>query len=668
MVTAPADRVMTATPAGTRSAAALVVAAVVEVLLWFVLSLSNGRTLGELLTEHEFNAAVVALSFGIDAFVVLRRRPRHPIGWLFALIAQLEGLSLLGTGYSAHLPELAGSAAAAWIGKLLWWPGLVAGTSLLTPLFPDGAVTRLRKILVWAGVVATVGSTVFIALSAELYPGNPTALGEPWSSRCATAAVVCLVLALAVGAVGAVLLAIRMWRATGLERRRLAWFFAGFAVVVLVTALPMGVVVQLLGTAFLPFALGMAILRYGLFDGDRLLNRTLVYGALSVLVAGTFGLGIGLVSSAVGGTTAGAVVAAVVIAIGLAPARDVVQRGVDRLLYGRRRDPYAVLTDLGRHVSGAVAPDEILVIVCRTLATALRLPYVAITLGADHVPAAIHGAPAGGAAGIPLVYAGAPVGRLDVDAAGRRQLDVADDRLLDAFAQQAGTAAHAAGLARELRLSHDRLASARDEERHRIRRDLHDQLAPALAGVALGIGAARRAVAPSDPRTGELLDKLRAEVRGSLDDVKLLVADLRPTTLERYGLLDALRRHAAAVSGETFEVSVAAGAPMPVLPSRVEVAAYRIALEAVANTSRHSGATACRISVGVSGDVLTLSVADNGTGLPFVRRQLGLGLRSMAERAAELGGSCVIGAAASRGTLIEATLPLVECGAGGELP
>jgi two-component system, NarL family, sensor kinase len=632
MVTATADPVVAAPSAITRSAAALAVAAVVEVVLWLVLSLSNGRTVGLLLAEHELNAAVVTVSFGITAFVVLRRSPRHSVGWLFAVIAQLEGLSLLGTAYSGHSPALVGSAAAGWIGGLLWFPGLVAAASLLTPLFPDGTASGIRKILVWAGVFATVGSTVLIALSPQLYPGNLTALSEPWGSRCANAAYVGIMVALAVGAAGAVLLAVRMWRVTGVERRR---------------------------SAFLPFALGMAMLRYGLYDGDRLLNRTLVYGVLTVLVAATFGLGVGLVSSAVGGTTAGAVIAAIAIAIGLAPARNVVQHGVDRLLYGQRRDPYAVLTDLGRHVSAAVAPGEVLTIVCRELATTLRLPYAAITLTTDRMPVAAHGSPLDTTARIPLTYAGAPVGRLDVDAVRRHQLDPAEERLLGDFAQQAATAAHATGLARELRLSHDRLSSARDQERHRIRRDLHDQLAPALAGVALGIGAARRAVAPRDPRTGDLLEKLRAEVRDSLDDVKLLVADLRPTILERYGLLDALRQHAAAVSSDTFVTSVAAAAgPITVLPSRVAVAAYRIALEAVANASRHSGATACRVTLEVDGNVLRLTVSDNGVGLPLVYRQRGLGLRSMTERAAELGGRCVITAAVPHGTLIEATLPL----------
>ncbi|MDT5043458.1 MAG: hypothetical protein QOE51_4443, partial [Actinoplanes sp.] len=622
-------------------------------LLWLVLSLSNGRAVGELLTEHEPDAAVVALAFGVCAFVVLRRAPGHPLGWLFALIAQLEGLALLATAYSAHLPALTGSAQAAWIGAVLWWPGLAAGASLLTPLFPDGSVYGLRKVLVWAGGLATVVSTVLVALSDGLYPGNPTALPQPWSSRCTSAAGVVLLVALACGAIGMILLAVRMWRARGVERRQLAWFFAGFTVIVIATALPVGAIVQLLGTAFLPFALGMAILQYGLFDGARLLNRTLVYGALSVLVAATFGVGVGLVSSAVGGTTAGAVVAAVVIAIGLAPARDVVRRGVDQLLYGQSRDPYVVLTELGRHVSAAVARDDILVIVCRTIAAALRLPYVAITLRADRVPSSAQGMSGAEVAEIPLVYAGTPVGRLDVDAARCRQLDVADERLLDAFAQQAATAVHAACLARELRLSYDRLAAARDEERHRIRRDLHDQLAPALAGIALGIGAAKRAVAPRDPSTGELLERLRTEVGGSLNDVKTLVADLRPTMLEQGGLVDALRRHAATVSSETLRINVEATQALPALSTHIEVAAYRITLEAVANASQHSGATTCCITLRVSNDVLILRISDDGTGLPPIRRELGLGLRSMTERATELGGTCVISDIVPHGTLIE---------------
>jgi hypothetical protein len=643
------------------------IGAIVEVILWAVLSGSAGRSLHELVTEQEVNAAIVAVSFGVVATVVLRRLPRHALGWLFATIAQLEGLSLLGVAYGHRTPALPAAGLAAWLGATLWWPGAVAGAALLTPLFPDGRpASRRWWSLVWAGGTCVVVATGSVVLTDALIADNPLAAPQRWREPLLTLALTASIGALLCGAVGAVLLAVRMRRTTGSERRRIAWFFAAFTVVALATALPVGVLPELLATAFLPVAMGVAMLRHGLFDTDRLLSRTLVYTVLSLLIAGVFGLGIGLASSALGGTAAGAVTAAVVVALGLSPARDLVQRGVDRLLYGQRRDPYAALTDLGRRLSTTVGAEESLPIVVQTVTKALRLPYAAVVLGDDPVPAARHGNPTELTVDLPLRHAGEPVGLLTVGIPeGHRHLDPADERLLLNFAQQAGPAAHAVRLTRDLRLSHDRLAATRDEERHRIRRDLHDQLGPTLAGVALGLGAAKRAVADhaSDAAldTVALLEHLQLEVRGGLDDVKRLIADLRPTELEQHGLLAALRQHAAAVSarcGGALAVAVEPSGPIPALRSRVEVAAYRIAREAVTNAARHSNATECRIHLNVHGNILDLSVRDNGDGLPSQPYHLGLGLRSMTERAAELGGRCTIGPACPHGTLVEATLPL----------
>ena len=426
--------------------------------------------------------------------------------------------------------------------------------------------------------------------------------------------------ALACGIVGAVLLAVRMVRARGHERRRLGWFFAAFAVVGAARALPVNPVVPAVAVGFLPVALGIAMLRHRLFDGDRLLNRTLVYTVLTIAVAGVFGLTVGLASGALGGDGTGAVLAAVVIALGLAPARNLVQRGVDRFLYGQSRDPYAALTGLGRQLSATIAADEVLPAVVSTVRGALRLPYVAVTLAGDTQPSAADGEPAAATVELPLRHAGVEVGRLTVGLRdGQRFLDPGDERLLQGFAQQAGVAADGVRLNHDLRRSRDELAVARDEERHRIRRDLHDGLGPTLAGVALGLGAARRSVAASAPETADLLGSMETEVKGSLADVKRLVADLRPTTLEQLGLAEALRGYAETVTQRSegaLTVRIELPDVLPLLPSAVEVAAYRIVLEAVTNVARHAGASQCTVAVTVTDGSLCLAVTDNGCGLP----------------------------------------------------
>jgi signal transduction histidine kinase len=244
---------------------------------------------------------------------------------------------------------------------------------------------------------------------------------------------------------------------------------------------------------------------------------------------------------------------------------------------------------------------------------------------------------------------------------GQRFLDPGDERLLQGFAQQAGIAADGVRLTHDLRRSRDELAVARDEERHRIRRDLHDGLGPTLAGVALGLGAARRSVAASAPETADLLASMETEVKGSLADVKRLVADLHPTTLEELGLAEALRQYADTVtqrSEGTLKVKVELAGPLPTLPAAAEVAAYRIVLEAVTNVARHAQASLCTVAVSAIDGRLGLTVTDDGRGMPPLGQAPGLGLRSMAERAAELGGECTVGAAGDRGTRVAAAIPL----------
>jgi signal transduction histidine kinase len=647
-------------------AAVLAVASVVEILLWGILSAVNGRSLAYLVSQNEITAGVFALACAITGAIVLWQNPRHSLGWLFVVVAQLVGLACLLEEYAARRPALPLATAALFVGDYIWLPGLAISAALFTPLFPDGRLASPRwRPLLWAGAacVALVSVPLLFVTSPDVAPRrNPMAAPIPVQHVLDDVAISALIGALACGIVGAILLAIRMVRTHGHERRRIGWFFAAFAVTGAARALPVNPVVPAIAVGFLPVALGVAMVRYRLFDGDRLLNRTLVYTVLTIAVAGVFGLTVGLASNALGGSGTGAVLAAVVIALGLAPARNLVQRAVDRLLYGQRRDPYAALTGLGRQLSATIAADEILPVIASTVRTALRLPYVAVTLSGDARPAAADGESPQATVEMPLRHAGLEVGRLTVGLRdGQRFLDPGDERLLQGFAQQAGAAADGVRLTHDLRRSRDELAVARDEERHRIRRDLHDGLGPTLAGVALGLGAARRSVAAKAPDTADLLGSMEREVKEGLADVKRLVADLRPTTLEELGLAEALRQYADTVTQRSegvLKVGMELPGSLPSLPSAVEVAAYRIVLEAVTNVARHAGANQCLVTLSVTDSSLRIAVTDNGRGLPPAAQPHGLGLRSMAERATELGGHCTVGTAGERGTRVAATIPL----------
>jgi signal transduction histidine kinase len=219
-------------------------------------------------------------------------------------------------------------------------------------------------------------------------------------------------------------------------------------------------------------------------------------------------------------------------------------------------------------------------------------------------------------------------------------------------------AVHAVRLTTDLQHSRERLVAAREEERRRLRRDLHDGLGGQLAGLTVQAGALRRLI-PRDPDAAdELVVELREELRGAISDIRRLVYDLRPPALDDLGLLEALRQLAARYGSKDEPLRVVVEAPLelPDLPAAVEVAVYRIVQEALTNVARHAGAKTCIVRLVVNGDVI-LEIVDDGVGIP-AEQSAGVGLSSMRERAAELGGSYVVEKAPKSGTRVLVSLPL----------
>ncbi len=261
---------------------------------------------------------------------------------------------------------------------------------------------------------------------------------------------------------------------------------------------------------------------------------------------------------------------------------------------------------------------------------------------------------------VPLTFRGEVVGRLL--AAPRTAHDAfrpADLRLLDDLGRQIGVAVHATRLAHDLQRSREGLVAMREEERRRIRRDLHDGLGPALAGVALGLDAVQRLASPGAAEAAELADQLKVEVQQSLTDVRRLVEDLRPPDLDQLGLVGALRHQAGKVTERDpgLEVEVD-GDGLPQLPAAVEVAAYRIATEALTNVGRHADARSCRIVLAMDAPArLRVEIEDDGVGLNGGRPG-GVGLTAMRERATELGGSLNVCRRQEGGTRVTARIPV----------
>jgi signal transduction histidine kinase len=247
-----------------------------------------------------------------------------------------------------------------------------------------------------------------------------------------------------------------------------------------------------------------------------------------------------------------------------------------------------------------------------------------------------------------------------------------DQRLLTDLVRQTAAAARATHLADQLQAGREQLVVAREEERRRLRRDLHDGLGPALGAVVLRVGTARNlAAAGAVAEADALLRDVSADVSGALDDVRRLVHDLRPPALDDVGLLGAVRQQAARLSGTEGAptLRVDADGDLATLPAAVEVAAYRIASEALHNVVRHSGARTCTLVLARRVDRLEITVTDDGTGIA-ADAVAGVGLQSLRERAAELGGTCHVTCPGTGGTQVRAVLPLrsaeVRSGTGTE--
>jgi signal transduction histidine kinase len=414
----------------------------------------------------------------------------------------------------------------------------------------------------------------------------------------------------------------------------------------------------------IPVSIAIAILRYGLWAVDPILRRALIYAALTTCVIASYVVVVGYLG-AVFRTRDNLVISLVatgIVAVFFQPLRSWLQRSVSRLLYGERDEPYVVLARLGQRLEGTLAPDSVLPAVVETIAAALKLPYVALQLDQDgeHPVAAARGSPTSETLRLPLVYQNEPVGALVLAPRSPGEtFTAAERRLLDDLARQAGIAVHAVRLTTELRRARERLVSAREEERRRLRRDLHDGLGPLLGSLTLKLDVADDLVEPDPAAARALLHGLKEQAQTATADIRRLVHALRPPALDDLGLAAALYEGTQHCEQAGLRVTVDLPERLPPLPAAVEVAAYRIAQEALTNIVRHAAARSChvRLTLDDSARALQLEIGDDGRGLPLVPRR-GVGLASMRERAEELGGTCEVTSRPEGGTCVRARLPV----------
>jgi signal transduction histidine kinase len=633
---------------------------------------------------------VVGILYPLVGAFLVRRRPQNAVGWVLVLTSVL-GVNALANQYAVagllvSPGSLPGATAAAWVAAWGWTPELVV-LVFLPLLFPDGALPSPR----WRPFARVAAGCCVLLVVAAMVSPTPIDASRDIRNPAGTVHVLGVIVVVMVAVIALVLtpaalaaLGLRQRRAAGAERAQLQWLSLAVVVTIVLGTVGAAVrhelwqeVLDALAFAAIPVGIVIAVVRYRLFDVEMVLNRTVVYGLLtSVVLAGYLVAVVGVDQAA----QRTGLVAVVVLALVAASARDRMQRWVDRLLFGYRKDPYAVVSRVGQRLDDAAGPLDALRQLTTELRTVLRLPSAEVIPDDPGLPPAGSGRSVAGTVDIPVAVQGQHLATLRV---GRRhngeRFRPDEMSALTDVARRAGEIVQAAILIAELQRSRETLVTAREEERRRLHRDLHDGVGPELAGLALQLDSLAGRLA-GQPDLADRARALRDRMRQTVTGVRRVVDDLRPPALDELGLADALRQHfavypatqvvASALSdsagisaaqdqdempAEADPVQVTAGV-LPPLPAAVEVAAYRIASEAVANAFRHGHATACTVRLSADGTDLHLDVRDDGTGIPpdAVR---GVGLASMRDRAAELGGELSIDTGSS-GTALHARLPL----------
>jgi signal transduction histidine kinase len=618
----------------------------------------------------------------VGALILQRQNAAHVIGRLCLLIG--IGLTLAdvldGIGQLAISPLMAGWCAA--LSSLSIGIMMNLGIVVLLLEFPTGRYLSRRWR--WIAILSATGLQLSLlqgALRSEIWLNNTRAsvpnplfigkLDNIWRANqlADQLSMLAISISLITLLVATASIFVRWVRSDHTTRRQLQWLMLVMSITIVIFVagglawqfMPRvdyfaffiaGIVVMMLGT---PVAIGIAILRHNLFDIDLIWNRALVYGMLTIVIVLAYGLIVSGVIMLLGLPLALGI-AIVLVATALNPVRQMLQRSVNRLMYGQRDEPYQVLAQMSRQLEVTLTPNLALREMVRTISESLKLPYVAVI--ADETIIA-HGTLRAGASVVnfPLRHQHELLGDLRVSPRAGESLSDKDRQLLHNLSLQAGMALHSAQLNADLQRSREQLVNAREEERRRLRRNLHDGLGPTLASQTLMLDAAMDLLRTDPDKAGELLAQLKRQTQATVSDVRHIVYELRPAALDEHGLAGAIRNYAASING--LAVNVHAPAKLPPLPAAVEVAAYFIITEAMTNVIRHAHASECdvRIEMMDASNVLRIEAEDNGKGLRE-DRNTGVGLRSMRERAEELGGTLRIESTPGKGLSVTAELPI----------
>jgi signal transduction histidine kinase len=658
-----------------------------------------------------------AIGFGGVGALLTRRRPGHPVGWIFAAAGLLAAVDFASFEYALAVivgdRDLPAGEYVGWLQLWIWVPFVALITVYLPLLFPGGRLpgTRWRPVS-WAGA----GCATIAAAGLATAPGvvvNLRALRNPLGVDPAMASNTAIAVGLA-GLLGCAVLAawsllVRARRGTDVERQQIKWLaYAGCLVAL--TLVPSTILSLGTGTAAriaegalmiailaIPAAVAVAVLRYRLYDLDIVIRKTVVVAVVVAAFTAIYALAVVAAGAVTGrpGSSPLTFAAAALAAVLLQPVRVRAGQLADRLVYGKRATPYEVLSEFSGQVAGTYSVADVLPRMAAMLgeATGAERAEVWMRAGGNERLAAAwptpaqHGLPpspsgpaqdasAGAGAASPAAsplpaaleptmaqngraqvfeveHQGERLGSLRVTSSLREPLTPAGERLVKAVAGQAGLVLRNVGLVEDLRASRQRLVAAADQARRRLERDLHDGAQQQLVALRITLGLVRQTVHSSPEEAADLLTRSERAAEEALQELRDLAHGIYPPLLADLGL-------AAALEAQSRK------APLPVVvearetgryAQEIEAALYFSILEALQNAAKHANASAAHVTLRRDGQFLVFTVEDDGKGFDQAKTPMGTGMQGMSDRMAALGGTIEIISAPGRGTRVTGRVP-----------
>jgi signal transduction histidine kinase len=636
-------------------------------------------------------------------WLLTRRAARNPVGWLLGAMLICFLISTISQDYlydALYGPGRPGPFLVALL--------LAAATVPVAPLFiqlilvfPDGKLVSPRwRPLVWLNIaLAVIGAVASATDPAVMGDGhrtlvNPIALPHAGDVSAAVSLVSFVVL-MGVLLMAAATLVLRYVRATSELRHQLKWFGAGvgtlflsFLVAALTATSPAWntvppAIALTIGLTAPPVCIGVAVLKYRLYDIDIVISRALLYGSLGALISAVYVgivVGIGSLVGTAGKANIGlSIIATAVVAVGFQPLRDRLQKVANRLVYGSRATPYEVLSEFSQRAADSFAGDDVLPRMARVLAQATgaditevwlrsasalnRVASWPVDAGAREptpVTGQILPAIAGSDRAFPVRHDGELLGALTVTKRRGEALTPVEEKLTEDLAHQVGLVLKNVGLTadlkarlEDLRASRQRLVAAQDQERRRLERNLHDGAQQHLVALKVKLGLLG-VLSQKDPvRAAAILIELANDADEALQTLRDLARGIYPPLLADSGLPAALSAQARKA---TLPVSVHAEG-VGRYTQDVEAAVYFCCLEALQNVQKYAAANAARVTVLQSDGRLRFEVWDDGKGFDRTSARWGAGLQNMADRMDALGGEIAIDSETGRGTTIAGTIP-----------